>query len=122
MKDMLFLTGLEARAVLGVEAWERATPQTIRFDLEMSCDAAAAAAGDDLAKTVNYRSVAKAILAHVEAHPYRLVETLAERVADMVRRDFGVAWVRLRVSKPGAVRFSEDVGVEIERGDRGGRA
>lgn len=118
MSDIVYITGLEARGIIGVNDWEREKPQTIRFDVEMSADAAAAAAEDDLSKTVNYRAVAKAILKHVESHEHLLVETLAEQLAHMIRTEHGVDWVRLRVGKPGAVRFSTEVGVVIERGTR----
>ncbi|MFV1959730.1 MAG: dihydroneopterin aldolase [Planctomycetota bacterium] len=113
--DRIFIRGLEARGIIGVEDWERQKPQTIRFDVDLGCDASVPAASDELGGSVNYRSVAKAILAHVDENAYHLVETLAERVAAMILGDFDVPWVRLRVSKPGAVRFSETVGTEIER-------
>jgi dihydroneopterin aldolase len=119
MQDTLFVRDLEARAVIGVTDWERRAPQVLKIDLDLACDAAAAAEEDDIAKTVNYRSVSKAVLAHTEASGYRLVETLAERLADLIRSEYGVRWVRIRIHKPGAVRFSRDVGVVIERGDRG---
>jgi dihydroneopterin aldolase len=118
MRDTIHLQALEARGIIGIHDWEREKPQTIRIDLEMACDAALAAEEDDIDKAVNYRSVAKAILQHIEENAYNLVETLAERLAEMIRRDFGVPWLRIRVSKPGAVRFSESVGIEIERGRR----
>ena len=118
MSDTIFLRGLEVRGIIGIQDWERKKPQTIRVDLEMACDAAAAAADDDIEKAVNYRAVSKAVMGHIESSAYHLVETLAERIAELIRRDFGVSWVRVRISKPGAVRFSEDVGVEIERGRR----
>jgi dihydroneopterin aldolase len=116
--DTIFVRGLEARAILGVNDWERVEPQTVLLDLEMACDATLAAEEDDLERAVNYRSVAKAVLGHVEASSYFLIETLAERVAELVRREFSVPWVRVTVRKPGAVRFSREVGVVIERGSR----
>lgn len=119
MRDTIILEGLEARGIIGIEDWERKKPQTIRVDVEMACDAGPAAAEDDIEKTVNYRAVAKAILEHIDHSSYFLVETLAVRLVDMIRADHGVAWVRLKVSKPGAVRFSENVGIVVERGDRG---
>ncbi len=121
-RDTIFLDGLEARGVIGVDAWERRTPQTIRVDLELSCDASAAAEQDDIHRTVNYRAVAKSVLSLVETSGCRLVETLAVRLAEMIQKDHGVAWVRVRVSKPGAVRFSQNVGVEVVRGAREGHA
>lgn len=118
MRDTVFVHDLEVRAVIGVDDWERREPQTIRIDLEMACDAGAAAAGDDIARAINYRSVAKAVMALAQEARFHLVETLAERVAQLVRSEFGVPWVRVRVRKPGAVRFSREVGIEIERGAR----
>ena len=118
MSDIVFIRGLEARGIIGVNDWEREKPQTIRIDIDMSCDTRAAAENDDLDKTVNYRGVAKAVLRHIEESAHLLVETLADRIATMILEDHGVAWTRVRVSKPGAVRFSDEVGVEIERGTR----
>jgi dihydroneopterin aldolase len=120
MRDTVFVRDLEIDAIIGINDWERRERQKVRIDLDMACDAAAAAAGDDIEKAVNYRSVTKAVIAHVEASRYFLVETLAERLAGLIREDFGVPWVRVRVSKPGAVRHSREVGVEVERGRRGG--
>lgn len=118
MTDIIFVRGLEARGIIGIEPWERKKKQTIRLDIEMACDARLAAEEDDIEKTVNYRAVSKAVLSHIEENPYLLVETLAERLTAMIRADFNVSWVRLCVSKPGAVRFSEDVGIIVERGTR----
>ena len=118
MSDIVFIRGLEARGIIGLNDWEREKPQTIRLDFDMACDTRAAAEHDDIEKTVNYRAVAKAVLAHIESSEHLLVETLAERLAQLILDDHGVGWVRVRVSKPGAVRFSEEVGVEIERGVR----
>ena len=118
MKDTIFLRGLEARGIIGIEDWERKKPQTIRVTLEMACDADTPARDDDIAKALNYKVIAKQILAHIEESSYHLIETLAVRLAEMIQRDHGVTWLRLRVSKPGAVRFSENVGIEIVRGER----
>ena len=118
MRDTIFLRGLEARGIIGIEDWERKKPQTIRVTVEMACDADAAAAEDDIEKALNYKVIAKQILRHIEQSSYFLIETLAVRLAEMIQRDYGVTWLRLRVSKPGAVRFSENVGIEIVRGNR----
>jgi len=81
----------------------------------MSFDLAAAAASDSIDDTLNYKSVAKRVLAFVEASRFQLVETLAERVAGLVLAEFPVEKVRVTVHKPGAIRHSRDVGVIIER-------
>lgn len=118
MRDTVYIRGLEVRSILGIHDWERRERQTIRIDVEMATDVRPAAASESIEDALDYRAVAKAVLAHVEEHHYFLVETLAERLAELIRTRFHVPWVRLRVGKPGAVRFSEEVGVVIERGTR----
>ena len=118
-RDTVFVRGLEVRTVLGVDAWEREEPQTVVLDIEIACDADRAAASDDVSDAVNYRTIAKAALSFATESRFRLVETLAVRLADHLRKSCGVTWVRLRATKPGAVRFSREAGVEIERGTRG---
>jgi dihydroneopterin aldolase len=118
MRDTVFVRGLTARAIIGVNEWERREKQTVVIDIDMAVDASAAARHDDISKAVNYRDVSKVVLRHTEESRHLLVETLAERIAEIVMRDFGVPWVRVRVTKPGAVRFSVGVGVEVERGER----
>ena len=86
----------------------------------MSADIAKAAATDSVEDTLNYKSVAKRIQEFVGNSSFQLVETLAERIAGIVRDEFGVAWVRVMVHKPGAIRGSKDVGIEIERGQQPG--
>jgi dihydroneopterin aldolase len=118
LPDTIFVHDLEVRCVIGVDAWERRAPQTVALDIEIACDASRAAASDDVADAVNYRTVAKEAQAYVARSSFRLVETLAVRLADHLRRRCRLPWIRLRVRKPGAVRFSRDVGVEVERGAR----
>ena len=122
MQDTVFIRDLEVRAIIGIEDWERKKPQPILIDIEMACDAAKAAVDDDIEHAVNYRSVAKATERLTIDGAFFLVETLAERIAAMVRTDFGVSWTRVSVRKPGAVRFSREVGVTVERGSREGVA
>ncbi len=122
MQDTVYIRGLEVRSILGIHDWERHERQTIRIDIEMAADTSRAAATESIEDALDYRAVAKAVIAHVEESSYFLVETLAERLAALIREGFAVPWVRLRVGKPGAVRFSEEVGVVIERGRRTGPA
>ena len=114
--DKIFLNELKVETIIGIWDWERKIRQTVVIDLEMSADIARAAATDDVADTLNYKSVAKRIQRFVADSSFQLVETLAEKIAEIVREEFGVAWVKVRVHKPGAIRGSRDVGVEIERG------
>jgi len=116
--DIVYLRDLRIETVIGIYDWERRTRQTIIFDLEMSADVGHASASDDIADTLNYKSVAKRLTQFVGESDFQLVETLAERCAQIVREEYGVRWVRLTLNKKGAVRGASDVGVIIERGER----
>ncbi|MFM1892707.1 MAG: dihydroneopterin aldolase [Pseudomonadota bacterium] len=116
--DIVFLRELRIDTVIGIFDWERRTRQTIILDLEMSADIARAAASDHIDDTLNYKAVAKRLIQFVGASDFQLVETLAERCAQIIREEFGVRWVRLTLNKKGAVRGASDVGVIIERGER----
>ncbi|MGB5452673.1 MAG: dihydroneopterin aldolase [Sedimenticolaceae bacterium] len=115
--DIVYLRDLRIDTVIGIYGWERRTRQTIIFDLEMSADVARAAASDDIADTLNYKSVAKRLTQFVGESDFQLVETLAEHCARIIREEYGVRWVRLTLNKKGAVRGATDVGVIIERGE-----
>ena len=116
--DTIFLSELKVDTIIGIWEWERRIRQTVVIDLEMSADIAKAAATDEVADTLNYKTVAKRIQGFVADSSFQLVETLAERIAAIVREEFDVAWVKVRINKPGAIRSSKAVGVLIERGER----
>jgi dihydroneopterin aldolase len=116
--DIIYLHDLRIDTVIGVFDWERRVRQTVILDLEMAADIRRAAASDDLADTLNYKAVAKRLIEFVGHSEFQLVETLAERVAELIVAEFSVPWLRLRVNKQGAVRGARDVGVIIERGVR----
>lgn len=117
--DRIFLTALSAEAIIGVYDWEREVRQRIEIDLEIWADLAAAAKSDAIEDTLNYKSIAKRVLAFVEESRFRLVEALAGGIAGIVLEEFKVPRVRVTVHKPGAIRHSRDVGVVVER-DRDG--
>jgi dihydroneopterin aldolase len=114
--DRIFITALSTEAVIGIYDWEREVKQRLEVDLELWLDLVAAAKSDAIEDTLNYKSVAKRVLAFVEASRYRLVEALAGEIARIVLEEFKVARVRVTVHKPGAIRHSRDVGVVVERG------
>jgi dihydroneopterin aldolase len=118
--DKIFLDELKIDTIIGIWDWERKIRQTVIIDLEMGADIAKAAATDSVEDTLNYKSVAKRVQQFVGDSSFQLVETLAERIAGIIRDEFDVAWVRVRVHKPGAIRGSKDVGIEIERGQQSG--
>ncbi len=116
--DIVFINDLRIETIIGIYDWERKVKQTISLDLEMGTDISKSAETDAIEDTLNYKAVAKRLIAFVGESEYQLVETLAERITDIVLTEFRVPWVRLTVHKPGAVRGSRDVGVIIERGKR----
>lgn len=113
--DHVFIEGLEIEALIGIYDWERRIRQTLVFDVEMAFDNRVPAATDDIADTLDYKAVSKRLIAYVTASEFGLVETLAERCAELVLGEFDVASVRLKLSKPGAVRGARAVGVVITR-------
>lgn len=113
--DRIFLHGLTAECIIGFIDWERRVRQTVVVDLEMPVDCARASLTDEVADTLDYKKVAKRALEFIGASEFKLVETLAHRLALVVLEEFGVEWVRISLNKPGAIRNSRDVGVVIER-------
>lgn len=113
--DHVFIEGLEIEALIGIYDWERRIRQPLVFDIEMAFDNRIPAASDAIADTLNYKAVSKRVVEYVSQSDFGLVETLAERVAQIILTEFGVRRVRLKLSKPGAVRGARAVGVSIER-------
>ena len=114
--DIVFIEALELETVIGIYDWERKIRQKVVLDVEMAFDNRKPAASDRIADTVDYKAVSKRLRAFIEAAHFELVETLAERCAEIIRDEFGVPWLRLKLAKPGAVTGSKAVGVVIERG------
>jgi dihydroneopterin aldolase len=113
--DTIFLHGLAVECTIGFIDWERLVKQTVVLDLELPVDCRNASVRDEVEDTLDYKKVAKRVIAFVEASQFKLVETLAHRLALLVLEEFDIAWIRVSVNKPGAIRGSRDVGVSIER-------
>lgn len=113
--DRIYLEDLRVEAVIGIWEWERRVRQVISLDLELATDARRAAKTDEIADALDYKSIAKRVAAVVEQSEFRLVETLAETLARIVITEFGVSWLKLTVSKPGAIEGSRNVGIIVER-------
>lgn len=116
--DIVYIRDFRIETVIGMFQWERRIKQTLALDLEMAWDIRPAAASDRIDDALDYKAVSMRLKSHVEQAEYQLVETLAESIWTILREEFQVPWMRLRVSKPGAVRGAHDVGVLIERGQR----
>jgi 7,8-dihydroneopterin aldolase/epimerase/oxygenase len=113
--DKIFIRALKAETIIGIFDWERQVRQTVLVDVEFAADVRRAALSDSIDDTLNYKRVAKRIVAFVEGSQYHLVETLAERIAMLTLEEFRVPWVHVTLSKPGAIRGSRDVGIVVER-------
>ncbi|MFP6851466.1 MAG: dihydroneopterin aldolase [Pseudomonas sp.] len=115
--DIVFIEGLEVDTVIGAYDWERTIRQCLRLDLYLGWDNRPAAAADELDKALDYARVSQRIQAFASEAQFILVETFAERLAQLLMSEFQIPWVRLKLTKPGAVpAASGGVGVEIERG------
>lgn len=117
--DIVFIDGLEVDTVIGVYDWERDIRQCLTVDVQLGWDIRPAAAHDDLNAALDYAAVSAHIQAFASESQFQLVETFAEQLAQQLMQRFQIPWLRLRVTKPGAVPAARGgVGVEIERGCR----
>lgn len=116
--DIIFISDLRVDTIIGIYDWERSTLQTVALDVEMGTDIAKAAASEDIENTLNYKEISKRLESYIADSRFQLVETLAERLSEIILSEFNVPWVRLTLHKPGALSNSRDVGVIIERGTK----
>ena len=114
--DTIRIRGLKVETVVGVHDWERKLPRPVVIDLELAADAARAARPDALKDALDYAAVAQLVSEFVTTSDFQLIETLAERLAEKVQKDFGITWLKLELHKPGAIAGASDVSVVIERG------
>ena len=116
--DIIFLGGLEIDTIIGIYDWERTIKQKIVLDIEMGFDISKAAASDDITLTLDYKIISDRIVDFVEHSQYRLVETLIEEIAGILRNEFSIPWVKITLNKKGAISRARDVGIIIERGQK----
>lgn len=116
--DIVFIRDLQIETVIGIYDWERKIRQIISIDLDMATDIKKAANSDNIEDTLNYKAVAKRLISFISKSEYELVESLAEKICEIVLSEFNVPWVKLTLHKPGAVSGSKSVGVMIERGEK----
>jgi FolB domain-containing protein len=113
--DKIFIKDLLIRGVIGISEKERSQPQDILINVSLFTDINKGGTTDNINDCVNYRTITKAIIAHIEKTPRYTVEALATDISSICLENPAVCKVRVRVEKPGAVRFSKSVGVEIVR-------
>lgn len=114
--DRIFLSEMKIETTVGIWEWEKRIKQQVIIDIEMSADIKKAAATDQIEDTLNYKAVAKSVRKLVEESSFQLVETMAEKISELVIGEHNVSWVKVKVNKPGAIRGSKGVGIIIERG------
>ncbi|MCG6938506.1 MAG: dihydroneopterin aldolase [Gammaproteobacteria bacterium] len=116
--DIVFIEDLRIDAIIGIYDWEREVRQTIALDIQMAADVTRPASSEKIEDALNYKAVAKRLIAYTEESQFQLVETLAENLVKIIMHEFAVPWCRLKLSKLGAVTGSRSVGVIIERGHK----
>ena len=113
--DTVFIQGLKIDTVIGIYDWERKIRQEIVLDIEMSADISTAASTDHINQALNYKDICKRLCSYVGDSEFQLVETLAEEICQIIIKEFGVQWVKLKLNKGEAITGAEGVGVIIER-------
>ena len=114
--DIVFIEQLSVITTIGVYDWEQTIEQKLVFDIEMGWDNRKSAKSDDVNDCLSYADISETVIGHVEGQRFALVERVAEEVADLLLNKFNSPWVRIKLSKPGAVARAANVGVIIERG------
>ena len=118
MLDTIFIHGIQVECVIGVWKWEKAISQTLVIDIDIAADIKVAAASDDLNDTLDYQKIADRVRDYAKENQFDLIETLIDRLADMILEEFNTSWVRIKLDKGGAVKHVKQVGIVIERGSR----
>ncbi|TFH91453.1 bifunctional dihydroneopterin aldolase/7,8-dihydroneopterin epimerase [Vibrio ouci] len=114
--DKVFIEQLEVITTIGVYDWEQEIKQKLVLDIEMAHDNRPAGKSDDVVDALDYAQVSQAVLQHIEGGRFLLVERVAEEIAELIMAKFNVPWIKIRLTKPGAVAQAKGVGVIIERG------
>jgi dihydroneopterin aldolase len=115
MDDVMYIKDLRVQTIIGLYDWERKVRQEVSIDIDIFFDNKAASSKDSVNDTIDYKKITKAVISHVEKSSYKLQESLAESIAALIKRDHPNNSIRIRVSKPGALRNAKDVGIIIER-------
>ena len=115
MEDVIYIKDLRIKTIIGIFDWERKEKQEVSIDMEFPFDCKKAAATDSIEDAIDYKTIAKGVIKFVEESSFQLQETLAENIASLIKEKYGVKSIKLRISKPGAIRGSKDVGLIIYR-------
>lgn len=116
--DIIYLRDLQVDAIIGVWEWERHVRQNLILNLELGADITDAAESDDLSDTVDYKAVSDRVIEYTKSTEFQLVESLAEKISEIILGEFSVTWVKLTVGKRGVLPEVFEVGIVIERGEK----
>jgi len=114
-KDIVFIRGLEVQTVIGIFDWERKIKQTVCLDIDMLADVSKASLSDHIDDALDYNALSIRLIAFIASSEFQLIETLAEKICALILEEFNTSWVKLKLSKPGAIKEAKEVGVLIER-------
>ncbi len=115
LNDTIHIEQLKINCIVGVNEWERKVRRHIIVDLTLETNAAKAAKKDNIEDAIDYITVSERVTRFVQASSYLLIETLAEKIANVVLGEFPISRIRLKLSKPGAISNAKSVSVSIER-------
>lgn len=115
MQDIIYIKDLRVKTIIGIFDWERKVRQEVSIDIEFPFDCVKAASTDSIDDAIDYKAITKAVIKFVEDSSFNLQESLAEGIASLIKNDFDIKSLKLRVSKPGALRGAKDVGLIIYR-------
>jgi dihydroneopterin aldolase len=115
LMDKIKLSELTVDTIIGIWEWEKRNPQKVVFDIEMSTDISQAAKSDSIKDALDYKAISTRIKQYALENHFELIETLADKVAELILNEFDVSWVKLTISKPHAIRDSKNVSLMIER-------
>ena len=116
--DTIFIHGIRCECVIGVWEWEKRVTQILILDIDLAADISNAANSDKLADTHDYKKITERVLDYAKENQFELIETLIEKLAEVILSEFNVQWVRIKLDKGGVVKRVKSVGVVIERGSR----
>lgn len=115
MTDIVYIHGLKCDCTIGTFEWEKHITQTLTLDIDLATDVAKAAEKDDLNQALDYQTIAERTQTYAKEHQFELIETLIEKLAQLLLTEFNTSWVRIRLDKGPAVKGAKHVGVVIER-------
>tara|TARA_Y100001970_G_C14210663_1_gene846692 strand:- start:758 stop:1120 length:363 start_codon:yes stop_codon:yes gene_type:complete len=113
--DKIFLRDLKLKTRIGIFEWEKQIDQVININIEVGTDIKRASETDDVQYSLDYKSLSIKVKDYVSNNQHDLIETLIENIAQMLLDEFDINYVTISISKPGAIRDSQDVGIEITR-------